>query len=420
MRIGRREVTISRRPGTVGSGVILVTEGDGRTEVAKAVGKTRRKRGRRDPGWAQALVITGALMMIVAGGAFVVKDAVFAFATRSVHSEDLLPPDQQEGRHASITGAKNVLLIGIDPRPNQDPTEAIRSDSILILHIPASHDMAFLISIPRDTWVSVPKYDNGKRVYRGGKAKINGAFAEGGYGLTGKDQRKHGTTLLAATIKQNWGVTFDAAAIIDFVGFQDVVKVLGGVDMYVDQKTTSVHIGHDAQGNTKTPFEQRDAPNGGTQLIPIKGVTPVVYDVGYQHLDAWQALDFVRQRETLPNSDYDRQRHQQQFIKALLKKIASKEVLGSPGTLNKVLEVVGRAMTIDTGSLGLDDWIFAMRGIDGDRMLTLKTNNGGFHQSTESPGAEALDQTTLDLLAAVRAHDVPQFLQQHQEIIGSS
>src|SRR5205085_5190299 len=101
----------------------------------------------------------------------------------------------------------------------------------------------------------------------------------------------------------------------------------------------------------------RDDPNGGTQLIPIKGVTPVVYDVGYQHLDAWQALDFVRQRETLPNSDYDRQRHQQQFIKALLKKITTKEVLGNPAKLNEVLDVVGRAMTIDTGQIGLDDWI---------------------------------------------------------------
>ncbi|MGI5179395.1 LCP family protein [Dactylosporangium sp. CA-152071] len=382
-------------------------------------GVARRKgRGRRDPLWARILVIAGALLMIVSGATFVLKDAVFGYATRSVNKEDLLPSDQ--GKHASVNGAKNILLIGIDPRPNQDPTEPIRSDSILILHIPASHDMAFLISIPRDTWVAIPRYSNGKRTYNGGKSKINGAFAEGGYGLTGKDARKHGTTLLAATIKQNWGVTFDAAAIVDFVGFQDVVRVLGGVDMYVDQRTVSVHIGHDAKGNTKVPFEQKDGPNGGTVLIPIKGVTPKVYEVGYQHLAAWEALDFVRQRETLPKSDYDRQRHQQQFIKALLKKIASKEVIGNPSTLNKVLEVIGRAMTIDTGSIGLDDWIFAMRSIDGDRMLTLKTNDGGFHASPENPGAEALDQTTLDLLSAVRTKTVPAFVAANPSIVSSS
>jgi LCP family protein required for cell wall assembly len=387
---------------------------------ALANGKAGRKKKsrRRDPMWARLLVIAGALLMIGSGTAFVLKDAVFGYATRSVHQEDLLPVEA--GKHVSVTGAKNILLVGIDPRPNQNPNDAIRADSILILHIPASHDMAFLISIPRDTWVGIPKYNNGKQTYNGGHDKINGAFAAGGLGLTGKDQRKHGTTLLAATIKQNWGVSFDAAAIVDFVGFQDVVKVLGGVDMYVDVRTVSVHIGHDAQGNTKTPFLQRDAPNGGTELIPIKGVTPVVYEVGYQHLEAWQALDFVRQRETLPNSDYDRQRHQQQFIKALLKKIASKDVIGSPSTLNKVLDVVGRAMTIDSGQIGLDDWIFAMRGIDGDRLLTLKTNNGGFHASAEQPGAEALDQTTLDLLGAVRTRTVPDFVLAHPGIVGSS
>ena len=168
--------------------------------------------------------------MIVSGTTFVLKDAVFGYATRSVNKEDLLPADDG-GKRASVSGAKNILLIGIDPRPNQDPTEPVRSDSIIVLHIPASHDMAFLISIPRDTWVAIPKYSNGKRTYGGGKGKINGAFAEGGFGLTGKDQRKHGTSLLAATVKQNWGITFDAAAIVDFVGFQDVVRVLGGVDM---------------------------------------------------------------------------------------------------------------------------------------------------------------------------------------------
>ncbi|WP_238007259.1 LCP family protein [Dactylosporangium sp. AC04546] len=386
--------------------------------LAKGGVARRKGRGRRDPLWARILVVVGSLLMISAGTTFVLKDVVFGYATRSVHKEDLLPAEQ--GKRASVSGAKNILLIGIDPRPNQNPTDSIRSDSILILHIPASHDMAFLISIPRDTWVSIPKYSNGKQTFNGGKDKINGAFAAGGNGLTGKDQRKHGTTLLAQTIKQNWGVTFDAAAIIDFVGFQEVVKVLGGVDMYVDQRTVSVHNGTDAQGNHKVPFEQRDNGSGGTTLIPIKGVTPKVYEVGFQHLAAWEALDFVRQRETLPNSDYDRQRHQQQFIKALLKKIASKEVLGNPSKLNSVLSVVGSAMTIDTGPIGLDDWIFAMRGIDGDRLLTLKTNNGGFHASTEHPGAEALDQTTLELLAAVRDKNVPAFVTANPSIVSSS
>ncbi|MEV0128097.1 LCP family protein [Dactylosporangium sp. NPDC050688] len=404
-RPAARRGAAKQRPGSPGPG----RTGDGSL-----------RRSRKDPRWARALVVAGALMMVVAGSAFVVKDVLFDYATGSVKQEDLIvPAAEQQGRHVSISGAKNILLMGIDPRPGQDESEAIRSDSIIVLHIPASHDQAYLVSIPRDTWVKIPKFDNGKKSYAGGHDKINGAFAIGGLGTTGKDQRKFGVALLADTIKENWGITFDAAAIIDFTGFQDVVYELGGVDMYVDQEVKSVHIGHDAKGNTKVPYIQRDNGRGGTDLIPIAGVTPQTYHVGFQHLEPWQALDYVRQRETLPNSDYDRQRHQQQFIKALFKQIVSKNVLTNPAKLKRVLDVIGHSMTIDSGGIGLDDWIFAMKGISGDNLLTIKTNNGTFHSSPENPGAEALDATTLELLAAIKANAVESFMQEHTNLISS-
>src|SRR5436309_1602773 len=57
--------------------------------------------------------------------------------------------------HASITGTVNILLAGIDERPT-DPSYGARSDSILIAHVPATHDRAYLISIPRDSRVQIP------------------------------------------------------------------------------------------------------------------------------------------------------------------------------------------------------------------------------------------------------------------------
>ncbi len=385
---------------------------------AKAV-RTRRK----DPLWARLLIIGGALLMVVAGGGIVAKNVLFDYATKSVSQEDLLGNSgnkaQQRG-HVSITGAKNILLIGIDARPNQNVTDLVRADSILILHIPASHDAAYLMSIPRDTWVKIPAYDNGKKKTGTQYDKINGAYAAGGSGLTGVDQRRNSVQLLAETIKSLWDITFDAAAIVDFNGFQQVVKVLGGVDMYVDQKTTSVHIGYDKKGNVKVPFKQFTRSDGGTGLQPVPGVKPVVYQVGYQHLAPWQALDFVRQRELLPNSDYDRQRHQQQFVKAIFKKMLSKDVLTNPVQFNKVLDVVGKSMTIDSGGIDLADWAYAMRAIGGDDLLTIKTNNGTFNKSAENSGAEALDQNSLDLIAAMRADQVQSFLASHPELVNKT
>ncbi|MEV6927734.1 LCP family protein [Dactylosporangium sp. NPDC051485] len=379
------------------------------------------RRTRRDPKWARTLVVLGALMMMLAGGAFVTKNLLVGYVTSNVQQDDLIiPAAEQQGRHVTISGAKTILLVGIDPRPDQDPSEAIRSDSIIIVHIPADHRSAYLISIPRDTWVRIPEFNNGRTRYNGGHDKINAAFAEGGLKLTGKDQRRYGMSLLANTIEENWGLTFDAAAIIDFAGFTKVVEVLGGVDMYVDQETRSVHVGHDAKGETKVPYIQRFNSSGGTDLIPIAGVTPQTYHVGYQHLEPWQALDYVRQRDTLPNSDYDRQRHQQQFIKALFREIASRDVLIDPGKLKKVLDVVGQSMTIDSGGIGLQDWIFAMKGIGADTLLTVKSNNGTFHESAKQPGAEALDDNTLALLQAVRSNTVEQFLASHVDLVSKS
>jgi polyisoprenyl-teichoic acid--peptidoglycan teichoic acid transferase len=368
-------------------------------------------------------VLFGALLMILAGGGIVAKTALFAYATRSVGQQDLLGSagiQAQRNGHVSVTGAKNILLVGIDARPVRKSTDAILADSIIVLHIPADHRSAYLISIPRDTWVEIPAFDNGVRKTRQQYDKINGAYATGGNGLTGTAARTKAVELLALTIREQWGLQFDGAAIVDFDGFQKVVGVLGGVDMYVDQETTSVHIGRTASGEVKVPFRQYTRADGGTGLDPVPGVTPVVYHVGYQHLEPWQALDYVRQRETLPNSDYDRQRHQQQFIKALFKKVLSKDVLTNPVLFNKVVGVVGQAMTIDDGGIDLADWAFAMRAIGGDDLITIKTNNGTFHASPERSNAEALDQTTLDLLAAVRDDKVEAFLAAHTDLATAS
>jgi anionic cell wall polymer biosynthesis LytR-Cps2A-Psr (LCP) family protein len=81
-----------------------------------------------------------------------------------------------------VSGRRTILLVGLDTRPNQDPSRPSRSDSIIIVHIPADHTQGYLISLPRDTYVSIPAYDNGKVPYAGGKNKINAAFAYGSRG----------------------------------------------------------------------------------------------------------------------------------------------------------------------------------------------------------------------------------------------
>ena len=374
-------------------------------------GKNSRRPG--DPLWARLFVIFGALMMLASGTAIIGNKLVFDAAVDNFNHADLLDPAQPK-THVSINGAKNILLVGIDARPDQDPTLPIRSDSIMILHIPATHDRAFLVSIPRDSYVDIPPYNNGANRFGGHHDRINAAFAFGGAGLTGLDARKHGFRLLQQTIKLNLGVTFDAGAIVDFMGFRDVVESLGGVDMYVDEKVTSVHIGFTKDGKQKVPYEQ----NGGSSIHAIKGVTPKVYEVGMHHFQPWEALDYVRQRDLLQNgdSDYGRQRHQQQFIKAVFKAILNKGILSDPTKLPGLLKVVGKAMIIDNGRIGLEDWIFAMRNIGASDVVTIKTNGGQFNPGQgDLRSVELISQDSMKLFAAIRDDAVDGFITAHSD-----
>jgi polyisoprenyl-teichoic acid--peptidoglycan teichoic acid transferase len=61
--------------------------------------------------------------MVAAGGAIVAKDALLSYANRSVAQQDVLGDTgtrAQQHAHVSITGAKNILPIGVDARPGQD------------------------------------------------------------------------------------------------------------------------------------------------------------------------------------------------------------------------------------------------------------------------------------------------------------
>jgi LCP family protein required for cell wall assembly len=358
-------------------------------------------------------VIFGALLMLTSGTMIIGNRLIFDAAIENFNKTDLLDPGTAK-THVSINGAKNVLLVGIDARPDQNPNDPIRSDSIMILHIPATHDRAYLMSIPRDSYVEIPPYDNGVNHFRGGRDRINAAFAFGGAGLAGLEARKHGFRLLQQTIKTDFGVRFDAGAIVDFMGFKDIVEALGGVDMYVDEKVTSIHVGFTKDGVQKVPFDQ----NGGSNIRPIRGVTPKVYEVGYHHFQPWEALDYVRQRDLLQNgdSDYGRQRHQQQFIKAVFKAILNKGILSNPTKLPGLLKVVGKAMTIDNGHIDLEDWIFAMRSIGASDVVTIKTNGGRFNPGQgDLRSVELISEESMRLFAAVRDDTVDGFIAAHSD-----
>jgi LCP family protein required for cell wall assembly len=374
-----------------------------------------RARSRKSPLWARLCVIFGAIFLLGSGVALAGTKVVIDAANRGVNQEVLLPTPSSE-QHVTIRGPKTILLIGIDARPGEDPSKTpIRADSIMLLHVAASHDRAYIVSIPRDTYVRIPAQPATR--YAGNQAKINAAFAYGGLELGGIAGGAH---LLAKTIESISGVVPDAAAVINFAGFQKLVGVLGGVDMCIDEKVTSIHRGHTADGKYAQPYVIHSDGSVGPR---IRGVTPEVYLPGCRHLVPWQALDYVRQRDLLENNDYDygRQRHQQQFIKAVFKEIASAGTLTNFGKRNKVLGAMRETMTVDGGGISPADWVYAMRNISPDSLLTIKTNAGKLNtRIIGKSDYQILSPESIQLLQSVRDDTMESFIATHPDWVSKS
>jgi LCP family protein required for cell wall assembly len=393
---------------------------------------------RHGPIWARLLIGLGALIMIVSVGAMIIVKLGLTEIDHAIPTENLLgdmaaKPVAPAGAAVgpSIKGPINFLLVGVDTRLSGNTGS--HSDTIIIAHVPASHDRVYLVSIPRDTNATIPA--DRKTQFGGGSYKINAAFTFGsrhGGGEAG------GFQLLAKTIKNAYGITFNGAAIVNFDGFTEIVNKLGGVNMYIDETTVSIHHGTDHNGERAKPY--KIDPNTGVPICAspkvtfdsnplacaLPGVTPVVYPKGQRHLTAFQALDFVRSRDGLVGTDYARQRHQQQFIKAVLTEVYQKG-LSEPLRMGSFLTSLGKAFVFDGGGVSLQDWLFALKGITPGSMITIKTNDGKLvnYRGPANDARQSLNPMSLQLLHAVRddasnADMVEKFIAAHPDWVAQS
>jgi polyisoprenyl-teichoic acid--peptidoglycan teichoic acid transferase len=158
-------------------------------------------------------------------------------------------------------GPLNVLVLGVDTRPNK-PEMGSRTDTIMLVQVVPKTGDVKLLSVPRDLYVQVQP---------GVKDKINSAYAYGGINET------------IDAVESYAHVPIDHYAIVDFQGFQKVIDAMGGV---------RVDVGHGV-------FPQR-----------------LHMGEGVRRLDGRKALTYARYRGT-PRADLDRIRRQRELVAAL-------------------------------------------------------------------------------------------------------
>ena len=352
------------------------------------------------PRWATVTLIAGALLMVVSGGGLVTSQALAARYAGAVQNEDLFG-DAEAGTEdlgSDIEGPLNFLLVGIDPR---EPTTPPLADSIMVVHVPKDMESAYVFSIPRDTYVEIPAFEKAGIGTQHGK--INGAMAMGSR-VPGKQLPSivQGFELLSRTVSKLTGIErFDAGAIVNFDGFKKVVDALGGVDMYIDERTKSEHLAPDG---SKRPYRPKYKGDEHPYVGPQK-----VYEVGQAHLEGWEALDFVRQRYGLKGTDYARQRHQQQFLKALADQALSADVVTNPVKLDKVLTAAGKSLTFSGRGRTVLDFAFALKSIRPEQITTIKLSGGSYMPNGRYLG-EQLKPGTEELFASIRSDSIDEFL----------
>lgn len=190
-----------------------------------------------------------------------------------------------------------ILLAGIDSELDGSSADGSpasgRSDALMLVRLTADGKHAYVISLPRDSWVNIP----GR-----GMDKVNAAYAYGGQ------------TLAVRTVEQLSGVRIDHVASVDMAGFRELTDALGGVTLTVPEEVTDSH------------FES--------------------FAAGTRRFDGAAALAYVRERQGLPRGDLDRVRRQQQFLKAIFEQMGQQD---DPRRLAAAFDAVSKSVSVDTG-----------------------------------------------------------------------
>jgi LCP family protein required for cell wall assembly len=311
----------------------------------------RRRLSRR---WVWAIVgtIVGLFLIVggVAGGYYLWLNAKVAAANERVSQatrealaadsttkDGIAPPEQPD--------SMNILLLGSDAR--SDTTEGSRSDTVILVHVDRGNNYLSMMSFPRDLRVKVEGFR--------GMNKLNFAFAKGGPALTIK------------TIQDITGVDIDHYLEVDFAAFGEMVARLGGVYLEVDR-----------------PY-----------FYAGRLYSKIDLDPGYQLLNGYTALDYVRFRHDR-NADFGRMERQQRFITALRQQAMGWDLgVKLPGLVGTFFDHV-------TTDLGTNDFIrLAWWGIklDGARIRQVTLRGMGKMIN----GITLVTWTQEDMTAAVQS-----------------
>jgi len=357
---------------------------------------------RKAPLWTKLLTAFGVILALVGVGGLVSVKYFLGKLTSNIQTTSSVLDSAGGLGNKTVEsgklpeGAMNLLMLGLDTRTGWAEGES-RSDTILILHITAAHDQAYMLSIPRDTVARIPADE--AMGFRGATDRINAAYFFG----SGKGRGWQGGAKLATkAVHELTGIDFDGVMVIDFNGFKGILEAMGGVHLCVDKEMWSSHY---VVKDGKVEYAEGADPKR-------KPRNALVFKKGCRNMAPWEALEFSRLRHS-DNGDYDRQRHQQQLLRAMAKKASSSGVLGNPAKASRILAAAGKSLRMDTHGVPVENFIFGLKGLAAGDLIPIKTNGGTY--ATAEDGGELISPDTRKLFEATAQDKLPAYLIRHPE-----
>lgn len=271
------------------------------------------------------------------------------------------------GGPASIGGAQNILIMGLDSRLDQhgqplpqDIYDALHAGDetvggynanvLILLHLPGGNGPVSAVSVPRDDYVDLPQCPSGVC-----KGKIKQAYGlayqqtldstSDSIAQSSREQtaREAGRKAEINTMRRLLGVPIDHFIEVTLGAFFQIAQVVQPITVCLNDNTS-------------------DSFSGAN------------FHRGVQQINAAQAMAFVRQRRDENDelfTDMDRTRRQQAFIVSLVTALRHGGALSSPSDLRNLLQVAQQNIAVDAG-FGLADFVDHAATLT-DSALTLYT-----------------------------------------------
>ncbi|WBW98942.1 LCP family protein [Oceanirhabdus sp. W0125-5] len=215
----------------------------------------------------------------------------------------------------SEKGIVNILLVGVD---NRESRKNGRSDAMMILTLDQKKNNMKITSLMRDTYVYIKGH---------GKEKLNHSYAYGGI------------KLLRNTVENTFKVKIDNYIIVDYQDFENIVDILGGVEVYLDEQ--------------EIPFVNRVA-------------NEKIEQVGLHKLNGKEALIYARIRK-VGNGSYERTERQREVISNLQKGMKNLSFMKYPKLLGRIIKSVNTDMKL-TNILDYGYWYYRNSSMEMDKL----------------------------------------------------